>query len=100
MEVHDRRAVLRRVRLGHHPRMVKRFGDRSRVAAVSFEKLRLEHQCPERLARHLYEELDQTRKDLARTEALLAIASAHRNKAEKKLAPLAPRRVNRDREEN
>lgn len=63
---------------------------------MSFEKLRLEHQCPERLARHLYEELEHTRKDLAQTEALLAIASAHRNKAEKKLAPPAPRRMNRD----
>ena len=67
---------------------------------MSFEKLRLEYQCPERLARHLYEELEQIRKDLTRTEALLAIASAHRNKAEKKLAPLAPRRANRDREED
>lgn len=67
---------------------------------MSFEKLRLEHQCPERLARHLYEELEQTRKDLAQTEALLAIASAHRNKAEKKLAPPALRCMNRDTEGN
>ena len=90
MEVRNRLPALRAVRLSDSPR----------VAAVSFEKLRLEHQCPERLARHLYEELEQTRKDLARTEALLAIASAHRSKAEKKLAPLAPRRINRDREED
>lgn len=67
---------------------------------MSFEKLRIEYQCPERFARHLYEELEQTRKDLAQTQALLAIASAHRNKAEKKLAPPAPRRLNRDREED
>jgi len=67
---------------------------------VSFEKLRLEHQCPERLARHLYEELEQIRKDLAQTQALLAIASAHRSKAEKKLAPPSPRRINRDQKEN
>ena len=90
MEVRSGGRVLRRVRLG----------DRPRVAAVSFEKLRLEYQCPERLARHLYEEIEQIRKDLAQTQALLAIASAHRNKAEKKLAPLAPRRINRDREED
>ena len=90
MEVHDRRGVLRRVRLGHCPR----------VAAVSFEKLRLEYQCPEKLARRLFDDCASLRAELAATQAAHALEQALRARAENKLAKAMPRRVNRDREED
>lgn len=76
MEVRGGGRVLRRVRLG----------DRPRVAAVTFEELRITYQCPEQMARDLF--------------AQVALEQALRTKAENKLNPPAPRRVNRDREED
>jgi len=76
VEVRDGGRVLRRVRLG----------DRPRVAAVTFEELRITYQCPEQMARDLF--------------AQVALEQALRAKAENKLKPPAPSRVNRDREED
>jgi hypothetical protein len=98
VEVHDRRAVLRRMRLG----------DRPRVDALTFEQLRLEHQCPERLAQQLFFELQMRevelaslKSELAVSEALRLLDQALRARAEQKLATAtAPRRINRDREED
>lgn len=83
MEVHDRRAVLRRVRLGDHPR----------VDAVTFEQLRVTYQSDEQMARDLFRQLEVA-------QAAHTLEQAHRVRAENKLAKAAPRRVNRDREEN
>ena len=83
MEVRDRRTVLRRVRLG----------DRQRVAAVTFEEMRITYQSDEQMAR------DLSRK-LIVAEAAATIAQAHRVRAENKLAMAMPRRINRDREED
>ena len=83
-------------------------GDRPRVAAVNFEQLRLEHQCPERLAPQLFFELQMRevelvslKSELAVSEALRLLDQALRARAEQKLAAAtAPRRINRDREED
>lgn len=83
MEVHDRRAVLRRVRLGDHPR----------VDAVTFEELRITYQSDEQMARDLFRQLGIAR-------AAHALEQAHRARAENKLAMAVPRRINRDREED
>jgi hypothetical protein len=83
MEVRDRRVVLRRVRLGHC----------SRVAAMTFEELRITYQSDEQMARDLF-------RRLVVAEAAVTIAQAHRARAENKLAKAMPRCVNRDREEN
>ena len=83
MEVHDRRAVLRRVRLGDHPR----------VDAVTFEQLRITYQSDEQMARDLF-------RQLLVAQAAHTIAQAHRVRAENKLAMATPRRTYRDREEN
>jgi hypothetical protein len=76
VEVRDRLPALRPVRLGDCPR----------VAAVTFEELRITYQCPEQMARDLF--------------AQVALEQALRAKAENKLNPPAPRRANRDREED
>lgn len=83
MEVHDRRAVLRRVRLGDHPR----------VDAVTFEELRITYQSDEQMARDLF-------RQLAVAQAAHMLEQAHRVRAENKLAKAAPRRAYRDREED
>jgi hypothetical protein len=83
MEVRDRCAVLRRVRLGHRPR----------VAAVNFEEMRITYQSDEQMARDLF-------RQLIVAEAATTIAQAHRVRAENKLAMAMPRRINRDREED
>jgi hypothetical protein len=83
VEVHDRRAVLRRVRLGHRPR----------VAAVTFEELRITYQSDEQMARDLF-------RQLAVAQAAHMLEQAHRVRAENKLAKAAPRRAYRDREED
>jgi hypothetical protein len=83
VEVHDRRAVLRRVRLGDHPR----------VDAVTFEELRITYQSDEQMARDVF-------RQLVVAEAAATIAQAHRVRAENKLAMAMPRRINRDREED
>ena len=63
------------------------------MAAVTFDELRISYQCPEKLARALYD-------DLAVTNALLALEQALRAKAETKLAAAsAPRRTYRKDEE-
>lgn len=75
-----------------HLRAVHR-GDRERVAAVTFEERRAAYQCPEELARALYDEL-------AVAGALLSLEQALRAKAETKLAAAsAPRRTYRKDEE-
>lgn len=53
---------------------------------MTFEELRITYQCPEQMARDLF--------------AQVALEQALRTKAENKLNPPAPRRVNRDREEH
>jgi hypothetical protein len=83
MEVRDGGGVLRRVRLG----------DRQRVAAVTFEELRITYQSDEQMARDLF-------RKLVVAEAAATIAQAHRVRAENKLAMAMPRRINRDREES
>jgi len=60
---------------------------------VTFEELRITYQCPEQMARELY-------RQLAITQAAHALEQALRARAENKLAKGAPRRSNRDREEN
>lgn len=64
---------------------------------MTFDELRITYQCPERLARHLYDQLSAMRAELAQVEAVLAIAEAQRNKLKNKQQP-APRRAQRDRE--
>jgi hypothetical protein len=83
VEVHDRRAVLRRVRLGDRPRM----------ATVTFEQLRITYQSDEQMARDLF-------RRLVVAEAAATIAQAHRVRAENKLAMAISRRINRDRKED
>jgi hypothetical protein len=83
VEVRGGGRVLRRVCLG----------DRPRVAAVTFEELRITYQSDEQMARDLF-------RKLVVAEAAAAIAQAHRVLAENKLAKAMPRRINRDREEN
>ena len=83
MEVRDGGGVLRRVRLG----------DRQRVAAMTFEELRITYQSDEQMARDLF-------RQLVVAEAAATIAQAHRARAENKLAMAMPRRINRDREED
>jgi hypothetical protein len=83
MEVRDRRAVLRRVRLGHC----------SRVAAMTFEEVRNNYTSDEEMARDLLCKLIVA-------EAAATIAQAHRVRAENKLAMAMPRRINRDRKED
>jgi hypothetical protein len=83
VEVRGGRRVLRRVRLGHRPR----------VAAMTFEELRITYQSDEQMARDLF-------RKLVVAEAAATIAQAHRVRAENKLAKAMPRRINRDREEN
>lgn len=83
MEVRGGGRVLRRVRLG----------DRPRVAAVTFEELRITYQSDEQMARDLF-------RQLVVAEAAATIAQAHRVRAENKLAMAMPRRINRDREED
>ena len=80
MEVRARRAVLRRMRLGDHPR----------VGAVTFEELRITYQSDEQMARDLL-------RKLIVAEAAATIAQAHRVRAENKLAQAMPRRIDRDR---
>ena len=53
---------------------------------MTFEELRITYQCPEQMARDLF--------------AQVALEQALRAKAENKLNPPAPRRANRDREED
>jgi len=62
---------------------------------VTFEQLRVTYQCPERLARHLYDELGAARAEIARFEAALTLAEAQRNKLKNKLAPPPARRTHR-----
>jgi len=62
---------------------------------VSFEALRVTYQCPERLARHLYDELDAARVEIAQAHAMISLIEAQRDKLKKKLAPPAPRRTHR-----
>jgi hypothetical protein len=83
VEVRGGGRVLRRVRLG----------DRPRVAAVTFEELRITYQSDEQMARDLF-------RQLVVAEAAATIAQAHRVRAENKLAMAVPRRINRDREED
>jgi hypothetical protein len=83
VEVRGGGRVLRRVRLG----------DRPRVAAVTFEEMRITYQSDEQMARDLF-------RQLVVAEAAATIAQAHRVRAENKLATAMPRRINRDREEN
>lgn len=83
MEVRHRVRALRPVRLG----------DRPRVAAVTFEELRITYQSDEQMARDLF-------RRLVVAEAAATIAQAHRVRAENKLAMAMPRRINRDREED
>jgi len=83
VEVRGGRRVLRGVRLG----------DRPRVAAVTFEQLRITYQSDEQMARDLFRQLGIAR-------AAHALEQAHRARAENKLAIAAPRRINRDREED
>jgi hypothetical protein len=83
VEVRGGGRVLRRVRLG----------DRPRVAAVTFEELRITYQSDEQMARDLF-------RKLVVAEAAATIAQAHRVRAENKLAMAMPRRINRDREED
>ena len=60
---------------------------------MTFEELRISYQCPERLARALYDELAVAR-------SLLELEQALRSKAETKLAAAsAPRRTYRKDEE-
>lgn len=73
--------------------MVKRFGDRPRVAAVTFEQARITYQSDEQMARDLFRQLGIAR-------AAHALEQAHRARAENKLAMATPRRINRDREED
>jgi hypothetical protein len=70
-----------------------RLGDRPRVAAVTFEELRITYQSDEQMARDLF-------RQLVVAEAAATIAQAHRVRAENKLAMAVPRRINRDREED
>jgi len=90
VEVHGRRAVLRRVRLGDHPR----------VGAVTFEQLRLEYQCPEKLARQLFDDCAKLRAELAATQEMHSLEQALRARTERKTTWPPARRVNRDREED
>jgi hypothetical protein len=83
VEVRGCGRVLRRVRLGNRPR----------VAAVTFEELRITYQSDEQMARDLF-------RKLVVAEAAATIAQAHRARAENKLAMAMPRRINRDREED
>jgi hypothetical protein len=83
VEVRGGGRVLRRVRLGDRPRM----------AAVTFEELRITYQSDEQMARELF-------RQLVVAEAAATIAQAHRVRAENKLAQAMPRRINRDREGN
>lgn len=62
---------------------------------MSFEALRVTFQCPERLARHLYDELTAVRAEIARFEAALSLAEAQRDKLKNKLAPPTERRTHR-----
>jgi hypothetical protein len=62
---------------------------------VSFEALRATYQCPERLARHLYDGLTEALAEIARFEAALSLAEAQRDKLKNKLAPATPRRTHR-----
>lgn len=80
--------------------MVKRFGDRSRVAAVTFEELRLEYQCPEKLARRLFDDCAELRAQLTAIQAMHSLEQALRARTERKTTWPPARRVNRDREED
>ncbi|WP_314435833.1 hypothetical protein [Massilia timonae] len=62
---------------------------------MTYEALRATYQCPERLARHLYDQLGEARAEIARFEAALSLAEAQRDKLKNKLAPVAPRRTHR-----
>jgi hypothetical protein len=83
MEVCGGGRVLRRLRLG----------DRQRVAAMTFEELRINYPSDEEMARDLL-------RKLIVAEAAATIAQAHRVRAENKLAMAMPRRINRDRKED
>jgi hypothetical protein len=83
VEVRRRAAVLRPVR----------FGNRARVAAMTFEEMRNDYESDEQMARDLF-------RRLVVAEAAATIAQAHRVRAENKLAMAMPRRINRDREED
>jgi len=74
---------------------------------VTYEKLRLTYQCPEKLAQRLYAELEEARAQLEKMHAAIAAGQAMhvleqslRARAEKKLAGMAPRRAIRDWKEN
>lgn len=73
--------------------MVERFGDHPRVAAVTFEQLRVTYQSDEQMARDRF-------RQLLVAQAAHTLEQAHRVRAENKLAKATPRRINRDREEN
>lgn len=62
---------------------------------MTYEELRITHQCPERLARQLFDELAAARAEIGRFEAALSLAEAQRDKLKNKLTPAAPRRAHR-----
>lgn len=62
---------------------------------MSFEALRVTYQCPEQLARHLYDALAEALAEIARFEAALSLAEAQRDKLKNKLAPPPARRTHR-----
>lgn len=62
---------------------------------MSFEALRVTYQCPERLARHLYDELGAARAEIAQAHAMISLIEAQRDKLKKKLAPPPARRIHR-----
>ena len=62
---------------------------------MTFEALRVTYQCPERLARHLYEELAAARAEIAQAHAMISLIEAQREKLKNKLAPPPARRTHR-----
>lgn len=59
---------------------------------MTFEQLRVTYQCPEQMARALFDQV-------AQLQAMLALTEAQRDKVKNKLAGPAPRRIYRQDEE-
>lgn len=62
---------------------------------MTFEALRVTYQCPERLARYLYDELGTARSEIDQAHAMISLIEAQRDKLKKRLAPPPARRTHR-----
>ena len=67
---------------------------------MTFEDLRITYQCPEKLARQLFDDCAKLRAELAATQEMHSLEQALRARTERKTTWPPARRVNRDREED